>query len=94
VDGSHVAGAGVGGIAGVVVAALGSKIGLHLDDTTAATLGLGAVGVGLAFGHAFGKAWTGQGVFPSIRRGLFGPKKSAHVVVPAASPAAAKKARS
>lgn len=74
--GSHIAGGGTGGIAGVILAALGTRIGLHLDDTTAAALGIGAVGVGLAFGHAFGKAWAGPGIFPALRRGFMGPKKA------------------
>ncbi len=84
-NGSHIAGAGLGGVVGIVLAALGSKIGITLDDTTSASLGVGLVGVGLAFGHAFGIAWQGAGILPSIRRGLFGPGKTAAVVVPPAA---------
>lgn len=71
-NGSHIAGAGFGGIVGVILAGLGAKIGLHLTDADAATLGVGALSVGLAVGHAFGKAWAGPGVFPALKRGFFG----------------------
>lgn len=73
-NGSHIAGSGVGALIGVCLAALGTKIGLSLTNADAASLGVAAVGLGLACGHAFGSAWQGAGVFPSIRRGLFGPK--------------------
>src|SRR5579884_2956234 len=82
VNGSHIAGSGLGALLGVALAALGSRVGLHLDDTTAAMLGTGCVGVGLALGHAFGKAWNGVGVFPSLGRGFFGPR---HPSAPAAA---------
>jgi hypothetical protein len=75
-NGSHVAGGGLGALLGIVLASLGGRIGLHLDDATAAALGTAGVGVGLAFGHAFGSAWTGPGVLPALHRGFFGPKKT------------------
>jgi hypothetical protein len=74
-DGSHIAGSGAGAIVGVALAALGTKIGWQLDDATSATIGAGAVGVGLAFGHALGKAWADPGIFPALRRGFFGASK-------------------
>lgn len=76
-NGSHIAGSGFGALVGVALAALGTRIGLHLDETTAAAIGAAAVGAGLAFGHAFGKAWEGPGVFPALHRGFFGDKKAA-----------------
>lgn len=75
-NGSHVAGGGFGALIGVVLASLGTKIGLRLDDATAALLGTGCVAAGLAVGHAFGKAWSGPGVFPALHRGFFGPKET------------------
>jgi hypothetical protein len=72
VNGSHVAGGGVGAILGVALAGLGKKVGLELTDADAATLGVACAGIGIAVGHALGKAWAGPGVFPAIRRGLFG----------------------
>lgn len=74
-NGSHVAGGGLGAIVGTAIAALGSKIGLQLDETTAAGLGIAGLTLGLGIGHAFGKAWAGPGVFPALRRGFFGPQK-------------------
>jgi hypothetical protein len=74
-NGSHVAGGGLGALLGIILASLGSKVGLHLDDATAALLGTGCVAVGLAVGHAFGKAWSGPGVFPALHRGFYGPKQ-------------------
>lgn len=73
-NGSHVAGSGAGAIIGVVLAAAGSRIGLRLDDTSAASLGVTAAAVGLAVGHAFGKAWNGPGILPALRRGFLGAK--------------------
>jgi F0F1-type ATP synthase membrane subunit c/vacuolar-type H+-ATPase subunit K len=73
-NGSHIAGTGFGAGLGVAIAALGTRVGLHLDDATSAMVGVGCASAGLAVGHAFGKAWSGIGVFPSIRRGMFGPK--------------------
>lgn len=52
---SHIAGGGLGALAGVILAALGAKIGLHLDDTTAAALGAGCLSAGVALGHAIGE---------------------------------------
>lgn len=78
-SGSHVAGLGVGGLLGIVIAALGSKIGIQLDDTTAAALGGAGAAAGVAFGHAFGKAWDGAGILPSLRRGFLGADQSAPV---------------
>lgn len=76
-NGSHAAGGGAGAILGVALAALGTRIGLQLDDTTAAALGAAGAAVGVAVGHAFGKAWMGPGIFPALRRGFFGAKRSA-----------------
>lgn len=73
VTASHAAGGSLGGIAAVVLAALGTRIGLHLSDADSAGLAIGLLGVGAAIGHAIGKSWSGTGIFPSIRRGLFGP---------------------
>lgn len=73
-NGSHVAGGGLGALLGIILAALGKKIGLSLDDTTAAALGTAGAAVGLAVGHAFGKAWNGAGIIPSLSRGIFGAK--------------------
>jgi hypothetical protein len=73
-NGSHIAGGGIGALLGVVLAALGKKIGLQLDETTAAAIGVAGAATGVAIGHAVGKAWSGPGVVPAIRRGLFGTK--------------------
>lgn len=73
-DGSHIAGGGLGALLGIILSALGGRVGLKLDDTTAATIAAGCITLGLAIGHALGKAWQGAGVFPSLRRGLFGAK--------------------
>lgn len=75
-SGSHVAGLGLGGLLGIVIAALGSKIGIQLDETTAAALGGAGAAFGVAFGHAFGKAWDGAGIIPSLRRGFLGAKEA------------------
>lgn len=75
-NGSHVAGGGIGALLGVVLASLGNRIGLNLDPTTAAALGAAAGAVGVAVGHAFGKAWSGPGIFPALHRGFFGEKKN------------------
>lgn len=71
---SHVAGAGLGAIAGAILVALGSRIGLDLTNFDSAVLGTTALGVGAGVFHVFGKAWSGAGIFPSLRRGLFGAK--------------------
>lgn len=76
-NGAHITGLGLGGLVGVILASLGKKIGLDLDNATSATLGVALVGAGLAVGHAFGSAWQGAGVWPSVRRGFFGPSKNA-----------------
>lgn len=53
--GSHIAGGGLGALVGVILAALGAKIGLHLDDTTAAALAAVCLSAGLGLGHAIGQ---------------------------------------
>lgn len=73
-NGSHIAGGGAGALLGIILAALGSKIGLTLDDTTAAALGTAGAAFGVMVGHAFGKAWGDPGIFPALRRGFFGEK--------------------
>lgn len=85
-NGSHVAGGGLGAVLGVVLASLNTRLGLHLTTADAASLAVGATGVGLAFGHAFGKAWEGPGVFPALHRGFFGPKQPAAQSEPAPAP--------
>lgn len=73
-NGSHVAGGGLGALLGVALAALGPKIGLHLTDADAASLGVAGAGVGVAIGHAIGVAWSGPGILPALRRGFLGAK--------------------
>lgn len=73
-NGGHVAGGGLGAIAGVAIAALGKKIGLDLTTAEAAQLGIATMAVGIAIGHAVGKAWADPGIIPALRRGFFGPK--------------------
>lgn len=74
VTGSHVAGGGFGAIVGVGLAALGKKINLELTTAEAASFGIAVTSVGVAVGHALGKAWGGPGIFPALHRGLFGAK--------------------
>lgn len=76
-NGSHIAGGGFGALLGVALAALGNRIGLQLDETTAATIGAAGAAAGVAVGHAFGAAWQGPGIFPALRRGLCGPRSHA-----------------
>lgn len=74
-NGSHIAGGGVGGLVGVIVAALDTRIGLHLSPADAGTLVLGTLAAGAAVFHVLGRAGSTVGVFPALRRFLFGPPK-------------------
>ena len=73
-NGGHITGTGLGGLVGIILAALGKRIGLTLDDATSAMLGAGCVAAGLAVGHAVSVAWQGAGILPSLRRGFLGPR--------------------
>lgn len=55
-NGAKTAGAGFGAIVGIVVVALGSRIGLDLTPVDSAALGMGAVTVFLGIGHAIGES--------------------------------------
>lgn len=81
---SHIAGGGLGALAGVILAALGAKIGLHLDDTTAAALGAGCLSAGVALGHAIGEYGL-AGIAAVI---VHGRKTTAATLFPPAPPAA------
>lgn len=54
-DGSHVAGAGIGAIVGATLVALGNKIGLNLTNLDSATLGMAAIGAFVGLAHGIGK---------------------------------------
>lgn len=86
--GSHVAGAGIGAIVGTVLVALGTRIGLDLTNVDAAVIGGAAIAVGAGALHVLGKAWTGAGILPSLRRGFFGPKPepASTIIVPPLAP--------
>ena len=68
---SHVAGSGLGGILAVVLAALGSRIGLHLTDADSAALAIALAGAGAGVAHGF---WN-VGLVPIGRRLVHGPPK-------------------
>jgi hypothetical protein len=53
-DGTHIAGAGIGAIVGAVLVALGTRIGLDLTNVDSATLGITCVGAFTGIGHAIG----------------------------------------
>jgi hypothetical protein len=76
-NGSHVAGAGFGAIVGAILVSLGGRIGLDLTSYDAATLGMGALAVGLAVGHAIGEV----GLVGIGRVILHGRQKPAAAVV-------------
>jgi hypothetical protein len=74
-NGGHVAGSSAGAIIGIALAALDTKIGLHLTTADAATVAVAVAAVGLGIGHALGKAWAGPGIIPALRRGFLGARK-------------------
>lgn len=79
-NGSHLAGAGVGALVGAILVSLGSRIGLDLTAYDAATLGMAAVAAGLAIGHAIGEF----GLFGIGRILLYGRRKPSLVTAVAA----------
>lgn len=52
---SHAAGAALGALIGTALAALGTRVGLHLTHADAAGLGVAAVTAGFGVGHAIGQ---------------------------------------
>lgn len=71
---SHIAGGGLGAIVGAIIVALGQRIGLDLTNFDSAVLGAAAIAVGAGVFHVIGKAWSGEGLLPAVRRGFLGPK--------------------
>lgn len=85
-NGSHVAGAGFGAVVGAILVSLGSRIGLDLTGYDAATLGMAALAVGLAVGHAVGEVGL-IGIGRVILHGR--QKQQVALVAPRVAPAVA-----
>lgn len=67
-NGSHIAGAGLGALVGAILVSLGSRIGLDLTNFDAATLGMAAIGAGTGIGHALGEYGL-SGIVQTIWKG-------------------------
>lgn len=67
-NGSHIAGAGVGALVGSILVALGQRIGLDLTNFDSVEIGVAAVAFGTGLGHAIG-SYGLSGVLSVIWRG-------------------------
>ena len=71
VNGAH----GSGGTIGALIGYLASRYNWHVSQDEALAWGALFASVGITVAHMFTAAWTGIGLWPSLKRGWLGPTK-------------------
>lgn len=78
-NGAHVTGGAIGAAVGAVLAPLLARYGVHVTDSTASLIGVGAVSLGVGLGHVVSQ----QGLWPALKRVFVGPPKASRPDPPA-----------